>query len=689
MTPLLEPSATFFGTPKTEKRCTCCPTPSATFFGLVGPEKRCTWVVGVVVALACLIIGWPARAEASLQPIGLSVDESEESWHVEPSFALRWINPPEPIAAVHYRLLWPSGEEAVGETRVGWAATSLQYLSVPLFPGAYTAEVWLEDDQGNEGMPVAATLRFDDARPGQVEPLADAGWIGRTAFPYPLRLSRPAAPEPLSGIRGYAVSIDRSTSGMPCDGPYVCSDAETNLRGGVAADTLAIADLPEGTSYVHAVAVSSSGMRSAAAGTAMLKVDKTDPATSLTGVPGGWSNRPLLVQATAHDGASGMEASGAGGPFTAIRIDGGAPIAASGDSVAATVIESGAHTVEYYGRDAAGNVADGGRGNGSPASTVVRIDRDPPSVAFVNALDPRDPERIEARASDSLSGLAPEGGSIAVRRTGSGERFADLPTQLDGGTLRARWDSETGQPGEYEFRAIAYDRAGNTSASMTRGNGTPMKLSAPLKVRTALIADSGRRRLRYGRGTVFHGRLLSGRRAPLPGVAVQVIERFEAGAQPRERTSTVRSSNDGGFALHLAPGPSREVFATVAPSLTRQGASSQPLQLKVRSGVQLKVSAPVAQVGGQPIIFSGKVSAAGTPIPPEGKAVQLQFRLPGLPWSEFRTIHTDRRGNFRYLYRFADDDSRGVQFQFRAFTPPQANWPYQPSTSRPVVVRGA
>jgi hypothetical protein len=645
-----------------------------------------------LVALGVLLAGvaWasPPSAGASLQPIGLRVDEGEEAWHVEPSFALRWTNPPEPIAAVHYRLLWPSGAEALGESRVGWAATSLPHLAVPPFPGAYTAEVWLEDAEGAEGTPVEATLRFDNARPGPVEPLADAGWIGRAAFPYSLRISHPAAPGPLSGIRGYAVSIDRSASGTPCDGPYVCSETETDLRGGAGADTLEIADLPEGISYVHAVAVSGSSMRSASAGTAMLKVDETDPTTTLAGVPDGWSNRPLLVKATAQDGASGMEADGAGGPFTAIRIDGGAPITASGNSVAATVIESGAHRIECYGRDAAGNVADGRRGNGAPASTVVRIDRDPPRVAFVNAQDPRDPERIEAQTSDPLSGLAPGRGSIAVRRADSRGRFVDLPTQLADGILRARWDSEAEPPGEYEFRAIAYDRAGNSSASSMRTNGKPMRLSAPLKVHTALIADSGGRRVRYGRPTVFRGRLFSGRRVPLSGVSVQVVERFEAGALPRERTSTVRSSNGGGFAVRLAPGPSREVFATVAPSLTQQGASSHPLQLKVSAGVQLKVSAPVAQVGGRPIVFSGKVSAAGAPIPAEGKPVQLQFRLPGLPWSEFRTIRTNQRGRFRYRYRFADDDSRGAHFQFRAFIPAQANWPYQPATSRPVAVTG-
>lgn len=644
------------------------------------------------LAIGVVVLLWASVATAALQPLDLRVDEGEESWHAEPSFALRWSNPAEPVAAVHYRLLDPSGGVARGETTLGWAATSIQNLAVPPTPGAYTAEVWLEDADGAEGAPVAAKLRFDDLRPAQVEPSPSNGWISRAAFPYRLQLSHPSGPEPLSGIRGYAVSIDATGGSVPCAGQYGCSEAETDLRGGVATDTLSIADLPEGSSYVHAVAVSGSGMRSALAGGTTLRVDKTDPVTVLTGPTDGWSSRPLELTAAATDTASGMSTAGAGGAFTAIRVDGGAPVFAGGDTVSTTVIASGLHTVDYYSRDAAGNVADGGSTNGhpnhAPASAVVRIDRDPPRIAFANSQDPGDPERIEARASDSLSGLNPERASIAVRRTSSGERFVVLPTALTGDTLRARWDSEANPPGEYEFRASVYDLAGNQASTVNRSGGSAMRLRSPLKVATTLIADTGRRTVPYGRGTVFRGRLLAGRRAPLPGVAVQVVERFAAGALPREQVSTVRTTAGGDFHLRLGPGPSRQVYATAAPTATLRGASSQPLELTVRGGVQMHVSAAVAKVGGSPVTFSGRIGSTGSSIPAEGKTVQLQFRLRGLPWSEFRTIKTDPRGRFRYSYRFADDDSRGARFQFRALAPAQAGWPFEPAGSTPVSVKG-
>jgi hypothetical protein len=647
--------------------------------------------VSLTAILAALALAGAQEARADgPQPLNLSVDGGEQSWHSQRSFALRWSNPPGSIAAVHYRVLNPSGQVAVKETTLDWAATAIQHLSVPPVPGAYTAEVWLEDSDGAEGTPVAAKLRFDNANPGQVEPAPVPAWIGRADFPFRLHLGHPAGPPPLSGIRGYAASIDRLSGGSPCLPLATCGASETESREGSGEDSLAIAELPEGTSYLHAVAVSGSGTRSASPATTALHVDKTDPVTLLAGNPDGWSDRPLTLTAIATDAGSGMIAGGAGEPFTAIRIDGGAPVSAAGNQVSATVIASGVHAVAYYARDAAGNVADGGVSNGRrnplPATAPVRIDREPPRVAFAGSQDPHDPERIEARATDSLSGLDPASGSIGVRPAGSGERFVELPAELSGSLLSARWDSEAYQPGEYEFRASVSDIAGNPASSLFKSDGSPLRLSSPLKIATTLLSRFRSHTVRYGRGASFSGRLFAGRQAPLSGMPVRLVERFDPGAVTPERVTTVSTGEGGAFIIHLGPGPSRNLIAIAPPTATLRGASSQPLRLTVRGGVRMRVSSTVARVGGKPVVFRGGV--AGGAIPAEGKTVQLQFRLPGLPWSEFRTIRTDPRGHFRYAYRFADDDSRGARFQFRAYAPAQAGWPYEPAGSLPVQVLG-
>jgi hypothetical protein len=664
--------------------------PGVTLFRRIAWTTRCGMAIVGLVAVA--LIGAPAAC-AAMQPLDLSVDGGEESWHSQRSFALRWSNPAGSVAAVHYRVLDPTGLVAVNETTLDWPATSIQHLSVPPTPGAYKAEVWLEDSGGAEGAPVTAKLRFDDGRPGQIEPPRVPTWIGRTAFPYTLHLGHPTGPPPLSGIRGYAASIDGLPGGSSCLIAGACGASEAELQGGSANDALTIAELPEGTSYLHAVAVSGSGTRSAIPATIALQIDKTDPVTLLAGNLDGWSNRPLRLTARATDAASGMVESDSGNePFTAIRIDGGAPVLAAGDEVSATVIAAGIHTVAYYARDAAGNVADGGFSNGRPnhvpATATVKIDPEPPRVAFAGAQDPLEPERIEARAMDSLSGLDPALGSIGVRPAGSGKRFVELPTERSGSLLRAHWDSEAYPPGEYEFRATVYDAAGNSASSLDKSNGSPMRLSNPLKIATTLLSGFRSRTISYGRPAWFSGRLFGGRHAPLAGMPVRLIERFDPGAVPQERVTTVRTGRGGAFDVHLGPGPSRDLIAITAPTATLRGASSQALRLMVRTGVRMRASSTFAKVGGRPVIFRGGVATSGAPIPIEGKAVQLQFRLPGLPWSEFRTIRTDQRGHFRYAYRFADDDSRGVRFQFRAFAPAQAGWPFEPAGSLPVQILG-
>lgn len=643
---------------------------------------------------AALLLPAASAFGAELQPIEISVDGGEENWHADPGFAVRWSNPPE-VAAVRYRLLDPSGQALGPDIRIDWPATALQHLTVPPIDGAYTVEVWLEDAAGDEGPRASAKLRFDQSPPQAVEPSTGAEWIGRAGFPLTLRVSHPGGAPPLSGVRGYAISVDRALDGKPCE-EEVCSAAETDLRGGIADDSLTIDSLPEGTSYAHAVAVSGSGVHSASTGTTVLRVDETDPTTELDGVPGGWSNRPVTLVASAVDEGSGMDKVGDGPqPFTAIRVDDGSPVIAAGARVSTTVIGSGAHTVAYYARDAAGNVNDGGEVNGQPnrqpRSAVIRIDREPPRIAFANAQDPAEPEWLEASISDELSGIDSSAGSIAVRPFGSTDRFEALPTRISESTLRARWDSEAYPAGEYEFRATADDRAGNAASTLSRANGTPMRLHNPLKIPTRLVAGIGdgvSRTVACGQRVSIDGRLTAGRRAPLGGEPVRVLERFAAGSRLRERTTTARTGRNGEFSLRLESGPSRTIVAIASPTETRQGARSGVSTLAVRGCVSLRASASVAEVGGRPIVFRGRVRPAGALLPEGGVPVQLQFRLPGLPWSEFRTVGTDRRGRFRYAYRFADDDSRGARFEFRAFVPARAGWPFEPAGSRPVAVLG-
>lgn len=653
------------------------------------------------LVLAQLVLVAPALADLP-PPVDVRVEGGEDAWHPQRAFRVVWRNPPlgdaGPIVAVHYRVRNPAGAVAVGTRRLGWPATAIDWLEVPDVPGAYTAEIWLEDANGQQGEPATAKLRFDDRRPGTVEPVADPNWLGRTAFPLTVRIGRPGGAAPASGIRGYAVSVGPGAGRSPCAAADRCADAEIDLLGGAGDGHFPIADLPEGVNHLQAVAVSGSGMTSVTPGRAVLRVDKTSPVTSLHGAPAGWTNQPVSLTVTATDDGSGMAAAvGAPPPFTAIAIDGGAPATSPGASASAVVIGEGVHRVAHYARDLAGNVDDGGTGNGvrnpAPAIALIRIDHEPPRLAFLNSQDPSDPESIRVRIADSASGPDPGRGWIGVRRAGSGDRFEPLPAAPSaGGELGARWDSDAYPTGEYEFRAVGYDVAGNSAVTTRRANGAAMVLSSPLKATTNLNAAFRggvlRRTVPYGRGLLVSGRLTSGASAPLSRAPARIVERFAAGGATAIRVSTVTTDPDGAFAIRLAPGPSREIAVVFDGTPTLSRSTSPSVRLGVRSGVRLRVSSARARIGGPPLVFRGQVAADPGTIPPGGKSVQLQFRLPGLPWSEFRTIQTDARGRFRYAYRFSDDDSRGARFQFRAYAPAQSNWPYEPGGSHPVVVQG-
>jgi hypothetical protein len=659
-------------------------------------------LAGALIGVALTATNATAMHAAAIPPtiVDLRVLGGEAEWHPVNEFRLDWDRAADgtAVAAVHFRVRDEAGEIVVpatgteGEIEIPGDVETILHIRVPAHPGLYRAEVWLEGSGGGLGPIATADLRFDDLAPGPARPIAPSAWIAAGAAAV-VRIAHPSAPLPLSGIRGYAVSVDRGEVRMPCAGATRCTLEETDLHRGVDDDTISLGILPEGLSFARAVAVSGSGTRSRVLESTPLWVDATYPEVLLRGAPAAWSAGPVRLTASASDALSGMAAKGAEGPYTAIALDGRAPTLAAGDSVTVTVGGEGTHLAAFYARDAAGNVADGEAGAPAPGRAYVRIDETAPKVAFAVAQDPSEPERIEATVTDALSGPDPGRGTIAIRPAGSSQPFETLPTATSAGGLVAHWDSERYPTGVYELRATGYDLAGNASVGDRRLSGQRMTLSNPLKETTGIVSGflasrARERTVPYGRGTAYGGQLTSASGTPLGDLPVSVTEVFAAGAGPSRRETVVRTHVDGSFLLHLPAGPSRRVEVSFAGDRLRTRSNGRAAELAVRSSVRLRSSAAMARVGGAPIAFAGRIGRLGASIPAAGLSVELQFRLPGSTWTEFRTVRTDAAGRFRYSYGFSDDDSRGVRFQFRAFVPRQAGWPYEPAGSRPVLVTG-
>jgi hypothetical protein len=93
-----------------------------------------------------------------------------DGWRRENDFDLGWENPDQgqasPIAGASWRIVGPGGYDSGARFATGRGRTSLNDLHVP-GAGAYSLQLWLRDEAGNEAPSTAVTvpLRFDDVRP--------------------------------------------------------------------------------------------------------------------------------------------------------------------------------------------------------------------------------------------------------------------------------------------------------------------------------------------------------------------------------------------------------------------------------------------------------------------------------------------------------------------------------------------
>lgn len=672
--------------------------------------------LAAAVAAALLVLATlPAAAGADLG--GLRVDGPPGAWRANNYFYLEWDEPADdPIGYRFPGVPWapPLEWQAGPQNRIELAIPTPPGASAPP-AGEYLVEVWLWSNGVNNppGPSSYVTLRYDASPPGPPLLTAPEGWIDPQSK-IPIAID-PPSPVPASGVRGYAVAVGTTAGAWPCAAAAHCSDADLDQPGGAGRREFAVGPFPEGVTYVNVVAVSVTGFSSPVL-SVPIRVDGSPPAVRFGGVPAGWVDHPVAVRAIAEDRFSGTAAAGPTGPFTALAIDGGPPSLALGGEASATVSGEGTHRVAAWARDRLGNAAGPER---TPAA-VVRIDETPPQVSFAPAQRHDDPELIEAAVFDELSGASPDRGSIELRPAGTTQPFKRLPTEVGGDGLQARWNSDDYPAGSYEFRATGFDLAGNSAQTDRRAGGTAMVLRNPVKVPATIESgfggaeliwqhchrvDGGQRRCRreavtdfdlrpslwtvpYGRSLRFGGVLETSAGAPLAGLPVEIVETFAAGADAAVRRTTVTSRANGRFDARLAPGPSRRVEAYFPGTRTLTRAGGHAVAMAVRAGIRFRASTTAARIGGEPVVFSGRLLADEATVPRTGRPIQLQFRLPGRAWTEFRAVQTDRHGRFRYPYAFTDDDSRGIRFQFRAVSPEQAGWPYRPAASAPVAVTG-
>jgi hypothetical protein len=285
-----------------------------------------------------------------------------EGMRSTPSWTLRWTDPPgqfAPITATDYRVCRADGTScSTGRAAPGASPLSGSFGITQ--PGDYTLRLWLEDAAGNADPAHPSNevhLRFDNGQPGQAAPSpAPERWIGGAdtlTFTEPIAMA-PGAAVPLSGIAGYAVTVDGSTPGST---PNVTAGAAGNASFGPPPG-----GWPEGPVTVKARAISGTGIASLDAGQATLHFDRSAPTTRAygQGSPTDWQPGPVTVTLTASDALSGMGAADDDRPVEdgghiVYSLDGGTTRKARGDEVDVPVAGNGRHALTFRAYDAAGN----------------------------------------------------------------------------------------------------------------------------------------------------------------------------------------------------------------------------------------------------------------------------------------------------------------------------------------------
>ncbi|HVD39939.1 MAG TPA: hypothetical protein VNC16_02895 [Solirubrobacterales bacterium] len=355
-----------------------------------------------------------------------------------------------------------------------------------------------------------------------------------------------------------------------------------------------------------------------------------------------------------------------------------------------SVPAAGSYSLQLWLRDEAGNEAP------SSAVTVpLRLDDVSPELAFATE---QPGGQMVAEVADAHSG--PDNGQILYRRVDQ-EHWTELPTKLVSDDL-GKADLVAPMPdlgtGTFVFRADAADAAGNTASTSLRADGTQMTVRRvpPPRVPKAKSRLFARLRGGHGRGdslTVPFGApaLVSGRLtratdgAGITDREVRIVSRPSRGALVPIAAAAVRTGEQGGFELRLPPGPSRRVTVSFAGDGGLEPARRPGLELRVRSGVSLRVG-PSNLRTGQALRLAGKVKTWGAPIPRRGKLVAIQYLEQATHrWRPVLVTRSDHHGRFHAHYRFRYVSGLAA-IRLRATALAEERWPYAPGSSSPLTI---
>jgi hypothetical protein len=311
----------------------------------------------------------------------------------------------------------------------------------------------------------------------------------------------------------------------------------------------------------------------------------------------------------------------------------------------------------------------------------LRLDTEDPTLDFAET-DPSDPLRVAVNVHDSQSGLAD--GEIEIRRVG-GSSWYPIDTRVEGSQLVGIVDDERFHNGSYRLRARAADGAGNEASTDRRANGAQMSLRLPLRVETRLRVGLPHVTRRHGKKVTHFrptGRVRFGHRARIRGTLenregqaiddamIHVYSKTRGSPKDFARVGLVHTDRRGRFS-YLAKATRSRVLKFRYVGSRRIRAQSREVVLQVPALSTIRAS-DHSMIVGDSVTFTGRLITG--PIPRAGKLMEMQAFFRGR-WRTFSTVRTEKRGRWRFGYRFGG--TRGVvRYRFRVRVPPEAGYPF-------------
>jgi len=314
-------------------------------------------------------------------------------------------------------------------------------------------------------------------------------------------------------------------------------------------------------------------------------------------------------------------------------------------------------------------------------------------------------ESLTYNAQDSDSGvrlvqLLLDGRAVAQKDYIAGcpyQNFAACPTTVSD---ELQWNTTTASNGTHELAMRVTNAAGNPSIvdehtvtinnpgigvnGSVNGRGPHIANGDPCAGEALELVVNGRRTapvVTYGNTVMVKGVLHCGT-VPIRGARVLIAT--VGGPGSAAISSSVQTALDGSFTYKVPTGPDRALrFSYTAYSDDPGPSATATATISIRPKIKLRIG-PHGTSNGRATHWSGTI--AGGPYPAQGVTLDVEVRE-GRHWRIFDQTVTNKKGRFRYSYRF-HATTEPTTYTFRVALPASGSggYPYTPGASNTINV---